>query len=410
MNTTNTTTKSDLEQDIRGFFTDLENETITDTPPVFDFSDIFAAYESGIALDRSTGGSLEVTAEHSDDLGWHCVARVTDGSGKVIDSMVGEDEPGIDGLDREFFINKYVEKELRAIARNTGDIHSETLTSPDGYQTVEVTWREQVVYDPDTGDFARDRAFQGCPAEWDDQEFRATNEWRVTTAPPEQYNIGGGQVIVEADRASSDTPDEDLAPGSYKLRWCESRDDFVNRVVKPAFQAVVDQRYDDDEDLTCKWSYSTTESDPELYAPYDVTVIITMERDEDSLEWNAEVDGSSPISNVDELTDELLDRADELIEKAVTEDEDDESMTTTPDEATLLARAARATEAVRQAQADLDAARVTEREAARAAYAAGATAYRVAQVTGRSQTAIAKWVHSTEDGDDPQLAKRRQSE
>lgn len=80
-----------------------------------------------------------------------------------------------------------------------------------------------------------------------------------------------------------------------------------------------------------------------------------------------------------------------------------------PDEEALLAQAAQAAEAVRQARADLDVARAAEQDAARAAYAAGVTAYRIAQVMGRSQTAIAKWVRAG-DEDDPQLAKRQQTE
>lgn len=75
----------------------------------------------------------------------------------------------------------------------------------------------------------------------------------------------------------------------------------------------------------------------------------------------------------------------------------------------LLVRAAIAAENVREVTADLDVARATEQDAARAAYAGGATAYRIAQVMGRSQTAIAKWVRAG-DEDDPQLAKRGQTE
>lgn len=58
----------------------------------------------------------------------------------------------------------------------------------------------------------------------------------------------------------------------------------------------------------------------------------------------------------------------------------------------LLAAAADAASAVDDAMVGLDHARLAERDAVRTAYAAGVTAYRLAQVTGRSQTAIGRWV------------------
>lgn len=65
---------------------------------------------------------------------------------------------------------------------------------------------------------------------------------------------------------------------------------------------------------------------------------------------------------------------------------------TTPSLDELLGRASDAAERVRDAEAGLDHARLAERDAAREAYVAGATAYRIAQVMGRSQTAVGKWV------------------
>ncbi|MGO1320974.1 MAG: hypothetical protein ACTMIK_12085 [Galactobacter sp.] len=65
---------------------------------------------------------------------------------------------------------------------------------------------------------------------------------------------------------------------------------------------------------------------------------------------------------------------------------------TAPNLDDLLDRASDAAERVRDAEVALDHARLAERDAARKAYVAGATAYRIAQVMGRSQTAVGKWV------------------
>ncbi|WP_414122792.1 hypothetical protein [Corynebacterium nuruki] len=58
----------------------------------------------------------------------------------------------------------------------------------------------------------------------------------------------------------------------------------------------------------------------------------------------------------------------------------------------LLDSAREAAEEVSAVEADLEEARRAERDAVREAYTAGATAYRIAAETGRSQTAIGKWV------------------
>ena len=57
-----------------------------------------------------------------------------------------------------------------------------------------------------------------------------------------------------------------------------------------------------------------------------------------------------------------------------------------------LARAAQAAEEVDRLEAALTRARQVEQQAAREAVEAGATRYRVAQVMGRSQPTIKRWV------------------
>lgn len=57
-----------------------------------------------------------------------------------------------------------------------------------------------------------------------------------------------------------------------------------------------------------------------------------------------------------------------------------------------LARAAQAAEEVDHLEAALTQARQVERQAAREAVEAGMTRYRVAQVMGRSQPTIKRWV------------------
>lgn len=57
-----------------------------------------------------------------------------------------------------------------------------------------------------------------------------------------------------------------------------------------------------------------------------------------------------------------------------------------------LARAAQAAEEVNRLNATLAQARQVEQQAAREAVEAGATRYRVAQIMGRSQPTIKRWV------------------
>ncbi|MGP5497748.1 hypothetical protein [Corynebacterium flavescens] len=149
------------------------------------------------------GGEINVTAVHSDTLGWHWQGVVTDDDGQVVETVRGvldlEDIPegsditmDLDDLERWF--TDYAEAQVRDFIRtgdtSGNDIHSQVLTSPDGLRAAEVTWREETILTNDRMPYQPITLWDedDCPVFWDTR----SNRWELVTVPtPRQVNLQG---------------------------------------------------------------------------------------------------------------------------------------------------------------------------------------------------------------------------
>lgn len=311
MNTTNTTTKAEIEAMVHDLSDFVDSYGDGEPKGGWAFGHV-SAYggvgPEGIYMDDPFVPASPTT-EYSDELGWHWQLEDRD------DVVTGADTTGLEEAYEEH-LDRIAEANKRSFDRGILEVHVAIIED-----VARVTWRGTVEYDswPPGG---------GGPP---DILFGENFYYNDAGEPPFCVNARDKVVPTTVEALHKEEVGADLEPGGYFVEYIESEAEFVERVVEPALDAAIERREKTLESEIPSIDLYRTEGPPMLVVGADDSVSrveVVLERELDpameveEMAWSATVEDSFGAGDVESLTDDLVAWIDRALD-SVKRDEDD---------------------------------------------------------------------------------------